>query len=64
MEMGFLTPPFGFNLFYMQAIAPKGVVMTDIYKSIIPFVMIQAAGLVLCMIFPEIIMWLPKILVR
>lgn len=64
MEMGFLTPPFGFNLFYMQAIAPKGVVMTDIYKSIIPFVMIQAVGLVLCMIFPEIIMWLPKILVR
>jgi len=64
MEMGYLTPPFGFNLFYMQAIAPKGVVMTDIYKSIIPFVMIQAAGLVLCMIFPEIIMWLPKILVR
>jgi len=64
MEMGYLTPPFGFNLFYMQAIAPKGVVMTDIYKSIIPFVMIQAVGLVLCMIFPEIIMWLPKILVR
>jgi tripartite ATP-independent transporter DctM subunit len=64
MEMGYLTPPFGFNLFYMQAIAPKGVVMTDIYKSIIPFVMIQAVGLVLCMIFPEIITWLPKILVR
>jgi tripartite ATP-independent transporter DctM subunit len=64
MEMGYLTPPFGFNLFYMQAIAPKGVVMTDIYKSIIPFVMIQAVGLVLCMIFPEIILWLPKLLIR
>ena len=64
MEMGYLTPPFGFNLFYMQAIAPKGVVMTDIYKSIIPFVMIQFLGLALCMIFPEIILYLPKILVR
>jgi tripartite ATP-independent transporter DctM subunit len=64
MEMGYLTPPFGFNLFYMQAIAPKGVVMTDIYKSIIPFVMIQFLGLALCMIFPEIILYLPKILIR
>ncbi|MBP1718619.1 MAG: tripartite transporter large subunit [Deltaproteobacteria bacterium] len=64
MEMGYLTPPFGFNLFYMQAIAPKGVVMTDIYKSVIPFVMIQFLGLALCMIFPEIILYLPKILVH
>jgi TRAP-type mannitol/chloroaromatic compound transport system permease large subunit len=64
MEMGFLTPPFGFNLFYMQAIAPKGVLMTDIYRSIIPFVALQALGLALCMIFPEIIMYLPKLLIR
>jgi len=64
MEMGYLTPPFGFNLFYMQAIAPKGVVMTDIYKSVIPSVMIQFLGLALCMIFPEIILYLPKILVH
>jgi len=64
MEMGFITPPFGFNLFYLQAIAPKGVVMVDIYKSIIPFMILQAIGLVLCMIFPEIILWLPKILIH
>jgi tripartite ATP-independent transporter DctM subunit len=64
MEMGYLTPPFGFNLFYMQAIAPKGVVMTDIYRSIIPFVALQALGLVVCMIFPEIILYLPKLLIR
>jgi len=64
MEMGYLTPPFGFNLFYMQAIAPKGVVMTDIYRSIIPFVALQALGLIVCMIFPEIIMYLPKLLIR
>jgi tripartite ATP-independent transporter DctM subunit len=63
MEMGFITPPFGFNLFYMQAIAPEGVVMTDIYRSITPFLVLQALGLALCMIFPEIILWLPKILI-
>ena len=64
MEMGYLTPPFGFNLFYMQAIAPKGVVMTDIYRSIIPFVALQALGLIVCMIFPEIILYLPKLLIH
>jgi TRAP-type mannitol/chloroaromatic compound transport system permease large subunit len=64
MEMGYLTPPFGFNLFYMQAIVPKEIVMTDIYRSIIPFVLIQFLGLVLCMIFPEIILYLPKMLVH
>ena len=64
MEMGYLTPPFGFNLFYMQAIVPKGIVMTDIYKSIIPFVIIQFLGLGLCMIFPEIILYLPKMLIH
>lgn len=64
MEMGFLTPPFAFNLFYMQAVVPKGVVMTDIYRSIIPFVGLQALGLALCMIFPEIVLYLPKLLIR
>jgi tripartite ATP-independent transporter DctM subunit len=64
MEMGYLTPPFGFNLFYMQAVVPKEIVMTDIYRSVIPFVAIQAIGLILCMIFPEIIMYLPKLLVH
>jgi tripartite ATP-independent transporter DctM subunit len=63
MEMGFITPPFGFNLFYMQAIAPKGITMTDIYKSITPFLLLQALGLALCMLFPEIILWLPSILI-
>jgi tripartite ATP-independent transporter DctM subunit len=59
MEMGFLTPPFGFNLFYMKAIAPEGVTMGDIYRSIYPFVMLQLVGLILCMVFPQLILWLP-----
>lgn len=64
MEMGYLTPPFGFNLFYMQAVVPKGIVMADIYRSVIPFVLLQFLGLVLCMVFPDIILYLPKLLIR
>ena len=62
MEMAFLTPPFGFNLFYMKGVAPKGVTMGDIYRSVVPFVALQAIGLALLMIFPQLALWLPKIL--
>ena len=64
MEMGYLTPPFGFNLFYMKAIAPPTVTMTDIYRSIIPFVALQGVGLIIVIIFPEIALWLPKQMTR
>ena len=60
MEVGFLTPPFGVNLFYMKAIVPKDITMGDIYRSIIPFVILQLIGLVICMVFPQIILWLPN----
>jgi tripartite ATP-independent transporter DctM subunit len=62
MEMAFLTPPFGFNLFYMKAVAPPSVTMMDIYKSITPFVGLQMAGMIICMIFPQIITWLPNLM--
>jgi len=64
MEMAYLTPPFGFNLFYMKAIVPKTITMMDIYKSIVPFVALQAIGLVICILFPKIILWLPQALFR
>jgi tripartite ATP-independent transporter DctM subunit len=64
MEMGYLTPPFGFNLFYMKAIAPPGVTMTDIYQSVVPFVALQALGLAIVIIFPEIALWFPRSLTR
>ncbi len=60
MEMAYITPPFGFNLFYMKSVVPPGVTMQDIYRSIVPFVVLQAIGLVICIIFPEIILWLPQ----
>ncbi|KPL01780.1 MAG: TRAP dicarboxylate transporter subunit DctM [candidate division Zixibacteria bacterium SM1_73] len=64
MEMAYLTPPFGFNLFYMKAIVPKTINMMDIYKSIAPFVGLQAISLLLCILYPEIILWFPQTFVR
>jgi tripartite ATP-independent transporter DctM subunit len=58
-QMDYITPPFGYTLFYLRGVAPEGVTMGDIYRSIIPFVLLQALGLGLCMIFPQIVLWLP-----
>jgi tripartite ATP-independent transporter DctM subunit len=62
MEMAFLTPPFGFNLFYMKAVVPPGVTMMDIYRSSLPFVLLQLLGLIICMRFPQIVVWLPNLM--
>ncbi len=59
MQMSFLSPPFGYALFYLRGVAPPEIPMSDIFKSAIPFLIIQAIGLALCMIFPGIITWLP-----
>ncbi len=60
MQTAFLTPPFGFALFYMKGTVPPEVTMLDIYKGIVPFVIVQIVGLVLCMIFPDIVLYLPR----
>ena len=62
MEIGFLTPPFGYNLFYLKGVAPKNVKLAEIYASIIPFVLLMLAGLAICIAFPGIITWLPSAL--
>lgn len=64
MEMAYLTPPVGFNLFYVRAITPKTISMLDIYRSVAPFVVLQAVGLALCMAFPEMVLWLPNLLIK
>lgn len=61
-QTGYLTPPFGTMLFMMKGIAPKGVTMSDIYSSITPFVITQLVCLVLCIIFPQLVTWLPNLL--
>ena len=53
MQMSFLSPPFGYALFYLKSVAPPDVTMSQIYKSSLPFLFLQAIGLTLCIIFPE-----------
>jgi tripartite ATP-independent transporter DctM subunit len=60
-QMAYMTPPFGYNLFLMKAMAPKEVTLADIYRSIIPFVLVMAVGLVIVMLFPGIALWLPNL---
>ena len=60
MQMAYLTPPFGYNLFMMKAVAPKEITMVDIYKSVTPFVILQGVSLALIIIFPQIVLWLPN----
>ena len=62
MEIGFLTPPFGYNLFYLKGVAPKGIKLTDIYRSITPFVLLMIFGLAICIAVPEIILYLPGLI--
>ena len=59
MQMDVLTPPFGYALFYMKGVAPEGTTTSDIYRASIPFCLLQALGLLICIIFPEIVLWLP-----
>ena len=60
LQTSFMTPPFGATLFYLKGTVPAGVTMSDVYRGMWPFVAIQILGLVLCLAFPEIILWLPR----
>jgi TRAP-type mannitol/chloroaromatic compound transport system permease large subunit len=60
-QIAYMTPPFGYNLFLMKAMAPKEVSLVDIYRSIVPFVLVMLVGLVLVMVFPQIALWLPNL---
>ena len=62
LEVGYITPPFGFNLFYMKAVVPKNITMADIIRSTVPFLLILLASVVLLSIFPEVVLWLPKMM--
>jgi len=59
-QIAYMTPPFGYNLFLMRAMAPPEISLADIYRSIIPFVIVMTFGLAIVMAFPEIALWLPN----
>ena len=59
-QIAYMTPPFGYNLFLMRAMAPPEIELMDIYRSIIPFVLVMVVALALVMVFPQLALWLPE----
>ncbi|MAH53444.1 MAG: TRAP transporter large permease subunit [Pelagibacteraceae bacterium] len=60
LQTSFLTPPVGFALFYLKGVCPPGVELMDIYRGVIPFIVLQLIALVLVFLFPELVTWLPS----
>ena len=60
LQTAFMTPPFGATLFYMKGTAPPGMTMSDVYKGMYPFVILQVVGLIMCIYWPGISLWLPR----
>lgn len=61
MQMAYLTPPFGFCMFYLKGVTPPEITMGDIYRAVFPFVGLQAIGVLLVMFFPQLVLWLPEL---
>lgn len=64
LQMAYISPPFGYSLFYLKGVAPEGIVTTDIWKAIWPFVGLQALGMVVAIIFPQSVLWLPNLMIK
>ena len=63
IECAYLTPPFGWNIFYLKSVAPEGITLVDIYRAVIAFVALQILGLATVMVFPQIALWLPNLII-
>ena len=61
LQLGFMTPPFGMLLFTMKGVAPENTTMTDIYRSVVPFILIGLLVMVLMIVFPQIALFLPGV---
>ncbi len=64
LQIAYLSPPFGYSMFYLKAVAPPDVTMTELYGSVWPYLLLQIVGMILCMVFPSIITWLPGMMIR
>lgn len=64
LQTSFLSPPFGYALFYLIGIAPSGVTIGHVYRCIIPFLVLMILGTLLCVLFPQTILWLPSLIVK
>ncbi|MCM2331001.1 MAG: TRAP transporter large permease subunit, partial [Pseudomonas sagittaria] len=61
LQTSFLTPPFGFSLFYLRGVTPRSIPTSVMYKGIVPFIIIQILMLVIAYVWPELITWLPGV---
>lgn len=61
LQTSFMTPPFGFSLFYLKAVTPPEISTGDIYRGIVPFVLVQLVGLLIVLFFPILVTWLPSV---
>ena len=59
-QMAYITPPFGYTLFYLKGVVPPDIGMMTIYRAIIPFFILQVVGLLIAVLFPELVLWLPR----
>jgi TRAP-type mannitol/chloroaromatic compound transport system permease large subunit len=64
LQTSFLTPPVGFALFYLKGVAPPEVKLSDIYKGVIPFIILQLIGMLIVGFYPQLVTWLPAIAYR
>lgn len=64
LQMSYITPPFGFSLFFLKGVTPPEITIGDIYSSVWPFVLIQILGVVMIAIFPQAVLWLPHLLMK
>jgi TRAP-type mannitol/chloroaromatic compound transport system permease large subunit len=60
LQMSFLSPPFGYALFYLDGLKIEGVTLKHIYRGVLPFLILQAFGILICTVFPQIVVWLPN----
>jgi TRAP-type mannitol/chloroaromatic compound transport system permease large subunit len=64
LQTSFLTPPFGYALFYLRGVASKDVTTGHIYRGIIPFVVIQLIGMLAVIMYPQLALWLPRLVFK
>jgi tripartite ATP-independent transporter DctM subunit len=64
LQTSFLTPPFGFSIFYLKGVAPPEVTTSQLYRGVIPYVIIQLVALLFVILFPDIALWLPKVIIN
>jgi tripartite ATP-independent transporter DctM subunit len=64
IQIAYCSPPFGYSMFYLKAVASEDITISDLYRSVLPYIALQILGMIICMIFPQIILWLPNTLIK